>query len=122
MQTLYAYGPKAGGYLAEGPNERYLVPADELGALFAQPLIGVIVGVRHLSISDPNDSVSTSSQPEGIPKNGTVDPIAHVACRPAPGSTTTIGEEPCVRLPDGIPGSMAIPNDRDARHCVKYCF
>jgi hypothetical protein len=119
MRAPDAYGPKAGGHLAEGPNERYLVPPDESGALLAQLLVGVIIGVSHLSIGDPNDSVSVSSQPEGVPKDGTVDPIAHVACGPALGSTTTIGEEPGVRLPDGITGSMAVPNDSDTGHGIK---
>jgi len=119
VRARYAYGPKARRNLAEGSNERYLVPPDKSGALLAQPLIGVIVGVSHLSIGDPNHSVSVSSQPEGVPKDGTVNPIAHVAFRPALGSTTTIREEPGVGLPDGITGSMAVPNYRDTGHCIK---
>jgi hypothetical protein len=82
----------------------------------------MVVGVGDLTIGDPNDSVSIASKRNGMPKYWTVNPIANVACWPAPGSTTAIGEKPRVRVPHGITWSMTVPNHRHARHCIEQCF
>jgi hypothetical protein len=43
-----------------------LVPSHQAGALLAEPLIGVIVRVGHLTIGHPNDSISVSPQQYGV--------------------------------------------------------
>jgi len=99
-----------------------LVPPNEPSAALAESLIGVIVGVGHLSIGHPHDSVSISPQRDGVLQNGTIDPITNVACRPALGSTAPIGEKPRVWMPHGIAWSMAVPNDGDAWYFVEQRF
>ncbi|NBV26411.1 MAG: hypothetical protein EBR99_03765 [Actinobacteria bacterium] len=93
--------------------------SDQPGALLAKPVIGVIIRVSHLSIGNPNNSISIPSQPYGVLKYGAIDAVSNVARRPTLCSTTPIGQEPRIRPPHRIARPMAIANDGHARNYIK---
>ena len=92
LETLESTGPNRTCYLSNGSYEDDLVSPDKLGALLAEALIGVIVGVGDLPIGDPNDSISTAPKREGVTECGTIDPIPDIPEGPPLCPTSPIGE------------------------------